>query len=127
MQEREEDEEWRELEEVERIPLMIESAETIIEERKKKGSDEDRHLREDLERLQILQSEMAGESDSEIEKYKCRLIEEMPLTKSQEEAVLHFKDTHSKTESGTVDVRSDIVEEEEEEEEEDKVTLSYYS
>lgn len=105
-------------EEKEAQPTVIESVDTIQEEPRRIEPDvieDDRTLREDLERLQILQSEVAGESDTEIEKFKCRLIEEMPLTKSQEEAVLHFKDTQSKSETGSVELRSEVVEEEEEE------------
>lgn len=64
--------------------------------------EDDKHLQEDLERLRVclhcvneyeakfailkaLQQELVGETDDEVEKFKCRLIEEMPLTDSQEE------------------------------------------
>ncbi|KAJ8917368.1 hypothetical protein NQ315_002392 [Exocentrus adspersus] len=88
--------------------------------------EDDRRLKEDLERLQILQTELNGESDVEIEKFKCRLIEEMPLTTSQKEAVQHFKDVESKSDmevSG--DLRSEGVEEEEEEEDVEKIEKVY--
>ncbi|XP_030759590.1 caldesmon-like [Sitophilus oryzae] len=52
--------------------------------------DEDITLKEDLERLKALQQEMAGETDDELEKFKCKLIADMPLTQSQEEGVKHF-------------------------------------
>ncbi|XP_018565389.1 involucrin-like isoform X2 [Anoplophora glabripennis] len=81
--------------------------------------EDDRTLKEDLARLQILQTEMAGESDTEIEEFKCRLIDEMPLTKSQEEAVLHFKDDQTKSLSESVDLKSEVVEEEEEDKSEE--------
>jgi len=42
--------------------------------------------------IKALQQELVGETDDEVEKFKCRLIEEMPLTDSQEEGnkkILH--------------------------------------
>lgn len=34
--------------------------------------------------------EQPGETDDELEKFKCKLIEDMPMTKSMESAVGHF-------------------------------------
>ncbi|XP_048518820.1 uncharacterized protein LOC109538734 isoform X1 [Dendroctonus ponderosae] len=53
--------------------------------------EDDATLQEDLQRLKALQQELAGETDEELEKFKCRLIEEMPLTESQQQGVKHFQ------------------------------------
>ncbi|XP_050302762.1 DNA ligase 1-like [Anthonomus grandis grandis] len=60
--------------------------------------EDDANLREDLERLRALQQEMAGETDEELEKFKCRLIAEMPLSQSQEEGIKHFATAAEKLE-----------------------------
>ncbi|KAF7284725.1 hypothetical protein GWI33_021734 [Rhynchophorus ferrugineus] len=52
--------------------------------------DDDATLNEDLERLKAIQQEMAGETDEELEKFKCKLIADMPMTESQLEGVKHF-------------------------------------
>ncbi|CAG9772322.1 unnamed protein product [Ceutorhynchus assimilis] len=52
--------------------------------------EDEKTLKEDLERLRAMQQELAGETDEELEKFKCRLIEEMPLAESQEEGIKHF-------------------------------------
>ncbi|CAG9861326.1 unnamed protein product [Phyllotreta striolata] len=54
--------------------------------------EDEKTLEEDLERLKALQQELPGEMDEELEKYKCRLLEEMPLTGSQQIAIEEFKD-----------------------------------
>ncbi|VEN43667.1 unnamed protein product [Callosobruchus maculatus] len=71
-----------------------ESVETLFEEPRKIEPepplfDDQKALLEDLERLKALQ-EIPGETDEELEKYKCALIEDMPLTGSQLQAVEHF-------------------------------------
>ncbi|CAH1997598.1 unnamed protein product [Acanthoscelides obtectus] len=70
------------------------SVETVFEEPRKIEPErslfeDQRALFEDLERFKVLQ-EIPGETDEEVEKYKCALIEDMPLTESQLKAVGHF-------------------------------------
>lgn len=61
--------------------------------------------------FQIYQQEIAGETDEEIEKYKCKLIEEMSLTASQLDGIEAFK-TRSPVEP-IESVKEEIEEEEE--------------
>lgn len=68
--------------------------------------------------LQVYQQEIAGETDEEVEKYKCKLIEEMPLTESQLDAIEAFKPPPP--------VESTEPVEETKEEESDKVNLLNY-
>ncbi|CAH1103784.1 unnamed protein product [Psylliodes chrysocephalus] len=51
--------------------------------------------------------------DEELEKYKCRLLEEMPLTDSQQIAIEEFKD---KEEEGEEKQEEEVIEEKSEEE-----------
>ncbi|CAH1134329.1 unnamed protein product [Ceutorhynchus assimilis] len=71
----------------------LESVDTIIELPVRNLDlvfEDEKTLKEDLERLRAMQQELAGETDEELEKFKCRLIEEMPLAESQEEGIKHF-------------------------------------
>lgn len=51
---------------------------------------EEKGLLEDLEKLRILQQEMAGEDDFELEQYKKQLMQQMEKTPSELEAIAHF-------------------------------------
>ncbi|XP_074040154.1 uncharacterized protein [Leptinotarsa decemlineata] len=76
-------------------PTAYESVDTIQEIPRKIEPDDfedEKTLLEDLQRLKALQQEIAGETDEEVEKYKCKLIEEMPLTESQQEAIKEFQE-----------------------------------
>uniref|UniRef100_A0A6P7FLD6 Uncharacterized protein LOC114328979 n=1 Tax=Diabrotica virgifera virgifera TaxID=50390 RepID=A0A6P7FLD6_DIAVI len=107
-------------------PAVRESIDTVIEEPRKivpdlEGDLEDEKiLLEDLERLKSIQQEIPGEEDEEIEKFKCRLIAEMPLTDSQQVAIEQFKKKEEEEE-----VVEEVVAEEEksEEEKEEKVDV----
>ncbi|CAG9814785.1 unnamed protein product [Phaedon cochleariae] len=72
-----------------------ESVDTIQEVPRKimpEEVDDEKRLLEDLQRLQAMQQEISGETDEEVEKFKCKLIEEMPLSASQEVAIDQFKE-----------------------------------
>ncbi|KAJ8928632.1 hypothetical protein NQ314_018776 [Rhamnusium bicolor] len=74
-------------------PVPYESVDTIQEEPRRiepENPDQERMLREDLERLKALHQELPGEMEDEVERFKCRLIAEVPLTQSQEDAIVHF-------------------------------------
>ncbi|KAG5872482.1 Ropporin-1-like protein, partial [Gonioctena quinquepunctata] len=76
---------------------QTQSVETILEKPRKiepEGIDEEKNLLEDLEKLKALQQEIAGETDEEVEKFKCKLIQEMPLTESQQDAIKEFQDAY---------------------------------
>ncbi|CAH0549120.1 unnamed protein product [Brassicogethes aeneus] len=57
----------------------------------------DRTLAEDLKKLKALQVELAGETDEELEKYKCQLIGDMPMTSDQQMAIKYFQAPDSTT------------------------------
>ncbi|KAL1501056.1 hypothetical protein ABEB36_006455 [Hypothenemus hampei] len=85
---------------------QIESADTIINQPVRDLDhifDDDFRLREDLERLRKLQQELAGETDEELEKFKCRLIAEMPLSSSQEEGIKHFQLSQTVEQTGNIE------------------------
>ncbi|CAG9832136.1 unnamed protein product [Diabrotica balteata] len=103
-------------------PAVKESIDTVIEEPRKIVSDDfedEKILLEDLERLKSLQQELPGEEDEEIEKFKCRLIAEMPLTDSQQVAIEQFKKKEEE------EVVEEVVAEEEKSEEEKEEKKEY--
>ncbi|XP_057658525.1 uncharacterized protein LOC130895316 [Diorhabda carinulata] len=103
-------------------PCPQESVDTIIEEPRKivpYDFEDEKTLLEDLERLKALQQEIPGEADEEIEKFKCRLIAEMPLTDSQNLAIEQFKEKE-------IEDKLDEVEAEEEKSEEEQVEKEDY-
>lgn len=72
----------------------------------------ERDLKEDLARLKKIQMELAGETDDELEKYKCQLIEDMPMTDDQLIAVEHFQPPETDSETKSLSVHKDQGEQE---------------